>query len=225
VGWCNRAETGSCPNGSRARRSVHVVRSGHCARGLLLEEGEKSDPGVSILLRPTRRSFATVAWSYVSVTDQVTLEAQSLHQAPDPRTRSETAPGLDNLVHTLPFGAGHPEVTSLLLRQVALRHVDQDAFSTLPVRESSRQSKLTAGSSRHVRVRSKLRSNRPPEGTAGLRRGRMMPLAAEAASPPGGGWLASEPGAFALRVRRIGLQFPRGAGSRKEDQGEPRFSR
>lgn len=139
MGWCNRAETGSCPNGARARRSVHVVRSGHCARGLLLEEGEKRDPEVSILLRSTRRSSATVAWSYVSVTDQVALEAQSLHQGPDPKIRSETAPGLDNLVHTLPFGAGHPEVTSLLLRQVALRHIDQDAFSTLPVRESSRQ--------------------------------------------------------------------------------------
>lgn len=93
MGRCNRAETGSCPNGPRARRSVHVVRSGHCARGLLLEEGEKRDPGVSILLRLTRRSSATVAWSYVSVTDQVALEAQSLLQGPDPKIRSETAPG------------------------------------------------------------------------------------------------------------------------------------
>lgn len=193
-----------------------------CAVGTALEafswKKARTEPGGLELLRVTRGSPATVAWSYVNATDQVALEAGP-HQSPDPRIRSDTAPGLDNLVTTLPFGAGHPEVTSPLLRQVALRHIDQNAFSTLPVRESPRQSEPTTSSSRHVRVRSKLRSNRPPEGTAGLRGGRMMPWTAEAVSPPGGGWLASEPGAFALWARRVGLAVPARSGFAK---GGPR---
>jgi hypothetical protein len=129
-----------------AVRTVYML-AGACtsrAVGTALEafswKKARTGPGGLDLLQATRRSSATVSRSYVSVTDQVALEAQSLHQLPGPRVRSETAPGLDNLVNTLPFGAGHPEVTSPLLRQVARRHVDQDAFSTLPVRESPRQS-------------------------------------------------------------------------------------
>jgi len=34
-------------------------------------------------MRATRRSFRNRSWSYVSATDQVALEAQSLLQSPD----------------------------------------------------------------------------------------------------------------------------------------------
>lgn len=48
---------------------------------LLLEEGEL-DPEVFAHLRATRRSFRNRFWSYISATDQVALEAQSLLQSP-----------------------------------------------------------------------------------------------------------------------------------------------
>jgi len=157
---------------------------GNRARYLLLEEGESS----------TRRSrsFAgdpEVVRNRLWATSAPQIRWRWRHRAyfrVRIWIRSETAPGLDNLVNTLPFGAGHPEVTSPLLRRVARRHVDHDAFSTLPVRESSRQS--PDGQPIFATfARSKLRLNRPPQGTAGLRRGRMMPVPPKRQARPGAG--------------------------------------
>jgi hypothetical protein len=60
-------------------------------------------------LLAARRPFATVTWSYVSITDQVMLEARGLlHAGLSP---AETAPG--GHLEALPFESNRPEVFAL----------------------------------------------------------------------------------------------------------------
>jgi hypothetical protein len=221
-GWCGLAETGSRLDGFVLAGACTSCAVGNHARYLLLEEGQSSTRR-SRSLRSTRRSSATVS----RATSAPQIRWRWRHRACFSGRiwiRSETAPGLDNLVNTLPFEAGHPGVTSPLLRRVARRHVDHDAFSTLPIRERP-VSRLTAISSSPRSHRSKLRLEPfPRKGTAGLRRGRVMPLSPKRQARLG---RVARKRARCVRAvaRQVGPEFPLEAGRGEENFSGLRFSR
>lgn len=207
----------------RARRSVHVVRSGQ-PRSISFSWKKLSWTRRSSLIcgRPGGRS-ATV----LGATSAPQIRWRWRHRACFRRRMIRS--GLKRRQvwttwNTLPFGAGHPEVTSPLLRRVARRHVDHDAFSTLPVRERP-VSCLTATHLRHVRAGASSGLNRPSEGTASLRRGRMMPLPPKRQARLGRVARKRARCVRAVDPDKSGLQFPPEAGRGEENFSGLRFSR
>jgi hypothetical protein len=219
---CGLAETGSRPNGSCSPERARRAQWATALDFLLLEEGELDPEVFAHCGRPGGRS-ATV----LGATSAPQIRWRWRHRACFSRRTIRS--GLKRRQvwttwNTLPFGAGHPEVTSPLLRRVARRHVDHDAFSTLPVRERP-VSYLTATHLRHVRAGASSGLNRPSEGTAGLRRGRMMPLPPKRQARLGRVARKRARCVRAVDPDKSGLQFPPEAGRGEENFSGLRFSR
>jgi hypothetical protein len=153
---------------------------------------------------------------YVNTADQAVLEARGL--LPPERIPAETAAGLDNLQLCL-SKHGPPGGGPALLQWPHEGTTIRCAFSMLPEEHpiGLLRRPLPDGSVRrrmaHRRDARAGRSPVEPLPTSGGRRPPRRPgasLAAGAASPPGGGWPASGPGASAWTCKQVSVKPARG---------------